>query len=742
MPHHMCDWILREPVYKWWKTWGEGAPRLLWIQGLAGSGKSYLAKSIVGSLSEEDDNTSLSVSCVCDTFSTPTSMVRGILEQLSRSKAVGRAAKRIIAIMEKSIPACDIVSPVDVSYKLWDVLVSVIPHAPQLTFVVDGVDEMAETYLIPHESSLVCRLVHLTSVFGGCVRVVILSRPNYHIGLALEGCPVVQVTPKKVQDDLRQFAAIQISNYPSLAAEKDKLVPLMVDRAEGLFLRIWLSVPYLGRLQSPQQVLEQAKTLEMSIDSLYQLYLKSQSQSLDASQIVIRDIILRWLVLSVRPIRAVEMASLVAVETATVIPDIASTALQLCGRLVKIDGEALKPAHHTLRDFLVKEDADKSPDSQWKYSKGILHAKATLNLLAYLRQPQLSDLSAFSSPMQLEEALPFVGYATLYWSHHASLSAASDELLEDIGWFYVGPEARRWQLILFPTYFHTSVVHMPPLTTYTNGLFWTLFDQMFDLLSLYPREQRETMAQDITNAMRCIQEGAVDKAREGSPFGGYCQDVSRRLLELAAIYKLIPEYKNRTIDILWEAHDLCPCNIEDVQATGVAIAINLALVDALRYGDKDEKDDEGDGDDGDDEDDEEDEDDQAGELLHETEQLLHETVDPTILQTFIELDSSFLMLSYEMLGFLSRKRANWVGAAFYFHLALDIAEARFGMLSPLTVYLQITLADVLGELGRVEEATVLCATLETQMERYHEEAIALPNDSIELMPTLAHLFMQ
>jgi len=707
------DWILRDNAYKAWQNWDDPTARSLWIQGPAGTGKSYLAESIANSLAEE--NTSPNVSCFCDAVSTPASMFRGIFNQLSQSPSIGDETKRLITETSTRVSVDSGISPVDLSYKLWEGLVSIVSHIPRFRLVVDGVDEMASSYLAPEESSFVSRLINLTTVPGGHVRIVILSRPNPDIETALEGSPTIYITPERVEDDLRIFVEAEISAYPSLTASHDTLVPLVASRSEGLFLRASLMIQCLGQLASglSDSVVEQAEQLDSSLDSLYQLYLKSQS--LDAAQTAFRDIILRWLCVSVRPMSVAEIANVIAIETAAFMPAVASKALEVCGPLVKVDGESLRLAHHTLREFLVKKDpvtSQQSP-SPWGYPQGELHLQVSRNLLAYLCQPQFSDIAVFSDNRLFHETHPIAEYATLYWPHHASLAAASNELLENIESFFDSPQQKEWQLRLFPMFFKNSVLPIPPRTD-TNGIFFTLFMQKSKLVRLFPEDRRNAMEEKITSRFRAAQEDALEKARQNYNLDRK-QDgvvISRRLLELAETYSWIKDYQEQTEGLLREACKLCPSDEQHPEGLNLAIRVHLALADAVKRDGK----------------------------YGEAEEILKEA---TALAKAGKIEgSSLLMFAYDTLGWVSMRLGKLDDAASYLRQALRIAETKFGGLSPLTMRSQITLAEVLGKLGLAQEANALCSRLEKQLQRHYERGIALPKDSISHLNTLASLYMQ
>lgn len=65
-----------------------------------------------------------------------------------------------------------------------------------------------------------------------------------------------------------------------------------------------------------------------------------------------------------------------------------------------------------------------------------------------------------------------------------------------------------------------------------------------------------------------------------------------------------------------------------------------------------------------------------------------------------------------------------------------------GSQSPFSLCSRVTLAEVLGKLGRHEEAEALCAQLEQQIRERRSRGAPLPRDCVSQLYTLVAIYVQ
>ena len=698
-----CEWILEEEAYRAWRDRDDTSSPALWIHGPAGGGKSFLAQFVLDDLAATDDPSAV-LSCFCDASSTPSSVLQGLLAQLVGQPDLDEDVRNIIieAVGESSAGKPGM--PSDVSFKLWDVMATVVEQGPPLTILVDGLDELPTKYLEPPEFDLGARLVNLTALVSGYVRVLILSRPNASISRAMDGSPSVQMTPLKTQDDLARFIESQLSRHETLASFADQIKESLLRQSEGNFLWTSLSVQALSQESSSEPVLSRLEHLPPSLDELYTGVLERQAAELSAEQIPLRNIVLRWMVFAVRPMTVVEVANAVALETLAFIPDFERAVLEACGSLVRVEDGVLKLLHHSLRDYLLGNspalrslDGIESPSANHRMA-------ATLQ--AYLHHPRLSSITDAGG--RFRQNYPLAGYATLYWVHHVSASAMTADLGDQVVSFFGKPQAKTWFDTLLPSFLPDSVFPVPPRPA-INARFFYLTILQSQLVNAFEPAKRPEVKAVISDSLRTAYEQFLEAERQQGDKPSV--NTLKRLLELGEAYSWLPAHKDRARGLLEEAAELAS-QLSSPEASALRISAYQALADERKRSGHYEE---------------------AEALLQQLLGIASEILPPG--------DPGF-MFALDALGWVSMRLGKLDAAASHLQQALDIAMARFGSGSPFTLRSRVTLAEVLGKLGRHAEAEVLCAALHAQLARHLRDGTPLPRDSVSHLGTLAAIYMQ
>ena len=114
------------------------------------------------------------LSYFCDSSSTPASVLRSVLAQLLHPHAKPDFKEQITEVVEKlSLDSHS--APLDTAYRLWDRVTAIVEDAPQITLIVDGLDELPRKYLSPQEFDCPSRLMELTALMSGYIRLLVLS---------------------------------------------------------------------------------------------------------------------------------------------------------------------------------------------------------------------------------------------------------------------------------------------------------------------------------------------------------------------------------------------------------------------------------------------------------------------------------------------------------------------------------------------------------------------------------------
>ncbi|KAH8589899.1 NACHT and ankyrin domain protein [Bisporella sp. PMI_857] len=701
-----CEWILQEQPYSVWKHWDDASSPTLWIHGPSGSGKSYLTQYIIEDLKAMDGKSAV-LSYFCSANSTPASVTISILSQLLHHPlAQTNLREEISGTLDQLAPDAH-ATPLDPIYRLWDKVIAIVEDAPPITLVIDGLDEMPSKYLLSQEFDFLARLMELTTVMAGFLRLLVSSRAGVSFRKAFGDSHEIEITPGKVAEDMGKFVMSEVSTHANLVPLKDEIVEVVVAKSEGIFQWATLAVKVLARQTTPSQLKERLDGLwKSSLDDLYASYFRYQALDLSPGDISIRDSIFRLMLFAVRQLRVTEIANFLSVELNVFMPDLETKAVEVCGGLVKTDGGILCPVHHSLRDFLQGEHPGAREIENINLSTGNLIISATL--LEYLSHAKFVgtqeplEVDNFNSTHSLAE------YATLYWVHHASQSVSDVKLRSQIQSFISMPNSIEWSHKLLPLYLHRSVLPIPP-RPFNTARFFHLFSLKSQIANCFDAEQKTVFDESFSNSLRTAYENALAYARNS--FGDESLQVAQCLLDLAEVYTWTAGYQKRAPDILQEALELSS-QLSSPEARSLVVVARQALADEYKRNGK----------------------------YEEAQELLENLLD--LAQKSLSSNDPKIMFALDSLGWVCMRRGQLELAVIHLQKALHIATELYGSHSPITLRSKVTLAEVLGKLGRHEEAEALCVLLKEQLRQHNENGAPLPKDSISHLNSSAMIYMQ
>lgn len=241
-----CKWILHQPEYKNWRASGDNASHVLWIHGPPGCGKTFLAQSIIEFTQKEDaEQGSIVFSHFCDANSTPSSVIRSILNQLQLQPSLGEKVRENVLSSIAEPSSGDQSLPLDVSHKLWETLSGVLPELPNVTLVLDGLDELPEKYLQPTDFDFPSKLANLSNT-NKSLKFILSSRTQASIRKAFGDFPNLLVTEDLIKEDLERFIDSEISKLPTLYTWKNNIQTAVLEQSEGNFVWAGLSIKALA----------------------------------------------------------------------------------------------------------------------------------------------------------------------------------------------------------------------------------------------------------------------------------------------------------------------------------------------------------------------------------------------------------------------------------------------------------------------------------------------------------------
>ena len=325
---------------------------------------------------------------------------------------------------------------------LWRIFESIVHDATlETTYcVLDGVDECEEAsveillgkfaalFSAKTDELLACHL-NLLIVCRGLPDFIPNLLSGFHrISLDLDASA-------EVKNDIDIFIEAKVDE---LSRYRQYPEPLRVhvakvfrDRAEGTFLWIGIVAKELGKYRKTE-VQEALDTFPPGLDQLYARILLQ----IDSGRRNIAAIILRWVVMAVRPLTLSELS--LAIEPTLNSPIVANRderirdQVSYCGDILVTKGSVVRLIHQSAKDYLLSKTCDSNSELElFHVKKDVANLEIASRCLGYLQSGALENMKP--SDLSDEENLirfPLLSYAAFHWHEHASFLARSADVFD------------------------------------------------------------------------------------------------------------------------------------------------------------------------------------------------------------------------------------------------------------------------------------------------------------------------
>jgi ankyrin repeat protein len=453
--HHSgtCEWALSLPEFCAWDTGESPGPRLLWIYGPAGFGKTFISAWIIQHLQKKKKAPVSYFFCVADNQLTrdPYSILRSWLTQLlEQDEGILPAMDDVYRLREQEQTLTYL--------GLWELFCAVGMAVEGCTFVIDGFDECIDINTgvgyhrnDPRNYFLRDLLKNLSRTKS---RVLIVSRdvPDISEYLGRESIhdPSIQrfeygITAKDTTADVKSFSEFVVNS--KLAKKKEELrqeiANQAAERSEGMFLWIKLLEREISPGQNAKQLSKTVREMPSGISEAYSRELEKISQQ-PQSQRAQAVMILRWTLFSVRPLKVKELVEALAVSEDELegypeddLPDswlesfvdedyVKEMILSPCGSLLQLRSNTadLPLADHTVhfvhfsvKEYLCNLSTATSPNN-WVTELGLADVAVEEIRLSKICLRYLT-LDTFEDVPQDTSIYPFLSYASWAWYFHS-----------------------------------------------------------------------------------------------------------------------------------------------------------------------------------------------------------------------------------------------------------------------------------------------------------------------------------
>ncbi|KAI8710877.1 NACHT domain-containing protein [Fusarium sp. LHS14.1] len=407
-------WLLENPVFQEWHL---GSRRHLWLNGLAGCGKTVLSTTVLDHLAKGNDR--LILSFFFDFSDTTKQTLDGMLRSLAFQLYQGGAAST--SLLDASFQAHQDGRDQPATKTLEDLVCKMLAVQKKGSIVLDALDE--------------------STTRGELLRWIedVVSRPELrHVQLICTGRPELEfmreipslmgedncVTLDKdsVNADIRSYVAAQLSqrhDFRDKPLSQDLLERIrkkVGDGADGMFRWAFCQLDSLARCRHEAAIEEALASLPRNLEDTYRRMIECIPTELKTDAIRL----LQFLVHSQRPLKLAEAKEVIATQIQNESRgfDIKrrlfcdTDILDYCPGLVMVVHAADKElhlAHFSVKEYLIREN-------QFKIATASI--SITRTCLTYL-----TDIHK-----ETKQEFPMARYAAEVWTGYAVLAQASEDI--------------------------------------------------------------------------------------------------------------------------------------------------------------------------------------------------------------------------------------------------------------------------------------------------------------------------
>ncbi|KAI0450083.1 prion-inhibition and propagation-domain-containing protein [Xylaria acuta] len=444
-----CDWILSRSEFHQWQSFAPGNPKILWINGPPGYGKTILCARLIEHMSA---NSQICVgyfffSSEIESRANPFVVVRSWIAQLLTQ------AQEAFDMTREKWEATDGCTASEIDVK--EIFNTLVQNLPPCIFVVDGLDECTatgNTVGLDHKRSLLEFLRFLTNaVSESKSRLLIVSRNDLRIREGLNPnesrtsreLVELQISPKDVEADANAFSQSIISRKLSNKSEAQQ--EALANRLGG------------KNLKQLQRTIDEAPN---KLDHIYDRNWE-RIQHLENSSRRRALSILRWATFALRPLTVLEITECLLIPDGEdeeidyeELPDsideiyVKTEILELCGSLIEIrvgpnsalDRSTIHLTHFSVKQYIL------SPNEKLRSSNEVIQN----NLLAkYCLRYLTCDQTWKRAPSKMNNSSiihAFRGYSVGLWYQHVGRGVSnSEEVFRLINAFFRPPNPK-WEL--------------------------------------------------------------------------------------------------------------------------------------------------------------------------------------------------------------------------------------------------------------------------------------------------------
>ncbi|KAJ3550317.1 hypothetical protein NM208_g41 [Fusarium decemcellulare] len=539
-----CNWIFNQPMYQdWQNSEFPTGPKLLWVNGPAGFGKTVLCASVIQQLSSrlKTPIAHFFFSSELENRDDPFLAIRSWISQVVLNHQAAFEHARETWVLDS-----DAVSTRRTAISLFKQLIDLVPNC---TFIADGLDECTH---LDNTGNSVGRFLHAfcEAITGTETRVLLVSRDEPEIRYAImedapESFNEYKISASDVQSDTAVYSRFIIDRkLPNKSDDARSLLSkAMADRCEGQFLWLKMQEKSLRKGMNMKKLRNTVEETPPGLDAVYDRSWSRIKRSPECERIFS---ILRWAAFALRPLSVFEITEAVLIDNSEDLPiddfpdqvddDYVDTEIVgLCGPLIQVRSQqadlyigqqTVHLTHFSVKQFLLLNLPTPglvsiNDDLRAEYQNTLL-AKACLFYIKFRR----TWAETMGHPSSLGNKLR--NYASGSWHRHLKSGIPTDKEVSKLALEFLNTQNEAWNP--WREWFderHQEIDNLedgtnPTLMTRPGPIYYAVKLGLNDMIGLLIKRHNYDFRKDLELS-------ALEAAR-----GGGCRDVMKILLDAGA----------------------------------------------------------------------------------------------------------------------------------------------------------------------------------------------------------------
>ncbi|KAH7890097.1 hypothetical protein F5I97DRAFT_633986 [Phlebopus sp. FC_14] len=348
-----CTWLFAVQSFI---DWRQSLLPFLWLNGIAGSGKSVLASAVIDEI-ECGLSAGETLAYFYFDFGLPRTTsameaLRSLLVQFLYSATTNWLPVFADFVARKDRGAAP---PTDV-HMLVDLLKRALKLHKRPIIVVDALDECQDREKL---------LMTLKELNDGHAQLFCVSRPEVDIKEAFSDLPSISLSVMEgpLLEDMRRYIEAELENRRNLKKlrvdQKGEVRQLLLEKARGMFRWVHCQLDRLDRCRSMGDIDHVLHTLPEGLFETYDRILQDIRKKELSSSVVQR--VLSWLVVAKDPLRLSSLWEALKIDltkpvlNGRIAPMREEDILETCGSLIRFDEETkvVVLSHYTVKEYLT-----------------------------------------------------------------------------------------------------------------------------------------------------------------------------------------------------------------------------------------------------------------------------------------------------------------------------------------------------------------------------------------------------